>query len=185
MRQKQEKSVYLNTLKTEIMHRELLISFYNTSFWAIVEKYSGKVYNKRFLNTLNEELQKKNILLSAIVENQGRNMYSNYKENIIVTIVLCCRFDRFNYSDKERLYVNIVLDHGEMRINYEKSKGETYTISWYDNFVKDTEESKGIIKRYDKYLKTAEKIQSEILKYKDLPYRFRKNIDFDGLYYLK
>ena len=185
MRTKQNKVDFINTLKTELKHREMLADFYNTKFWAIVEKFNGKVYNKRFLTTLNEEMQKVNVLLSAKFENQSRNVYSNYKENIIVTIILCCRFDKFNYQDKENLYVNIVLDFGEMRINAEKSKNEKYTIAWYENFVKTTEENKSIIKGYDKFLKVAEKIQNEISKYKDLPFRFRQNIEFNELFYLK
>ena len=84
--------------------------------------------------------------------------------------------------------MNIVLDtdsNYNLRINAEKSKNEKFTIAWYEGFCNTTEENKSILKGYDKFLKVAEKIQNEISKYKDLPFRFRQNIEFNELYYLK
>jgi len=184
MRQKQEKNVFLNTLKVQIKHREMLQAFYNTSVWAIVAKFDGKVYNKRFDNALNEALQAIDPLMSATCTFKGRDSYSNFPNNNKVEIHLSCRLDTFNYSDKESLWFNLVLD-SDGRICCENSKNEKYTIAWVENFVKDTEEQKTIIKGYDEYLKVAQKVADSISEFKDLPSRFRRNIEFTTLFYLK
>ena len=188
MRQIKEKGLFIETLKKEINHRDMIGSFYDTSFWGIVEKFDGKVYNKRFDNALNEALQALSPLMSAKCTLKGRDSYSNYPDNNKVEVILTGRFYTFNYSDKESMVINIVLDCDDnfnMRINLEKSKNEKYTVAWSDSFRQNTEEIRTILKGYDKYLKVAQKVADSINEYKDLPYRFRNNIEFTQLYYLK
>ena len=186
MRQTKEKSEFLNQLKTEIKHDELLTSVYNSVFQDVLTAYDGKVYNKRFINALNEKLQALDPLLYAKEENgTSRDSYSNYPDDFGVTITISCRFDKFNYADREILYSKIIVIPSTYRIDAEKSRTEKYTTAWYKNFVASMDEKRGIIKNYDKYLKVAAKVAGAIKEFSQLPGSFRKNITFSNKFYLQ
>lgn len=187
MRQREEKTAFIKRLTNEIRNRETLREVYNTVFLPMVAKFNGKVYNKRFDNALNEELKKVSPLMFAKCEQKSPSSYSNFKESWTVQVVLSCYNEKGNYSDKESLYTNVVLDCSDgytLRINAEKSKEETYTIAWGDNFDKETAEEKEILTNYNKYLKVAQKVFDAIEVFKDLPYRFRQNIEINNSFYL-
>ena len=185
MREKVTKSDFINKLHTEIEHREMIAKAYKTAFQEVLNSFDGKVYNKRFINALNDKLQAINPLLSAREERgTHRNSYSNYPNLFCVEVVITCRFDKFNYSEKEYLYTNIIVVPETYRIDMEKSKTEKYAISWYNNFCKTTEEKKQVIKNYSKYAKVAQKVADAINVYKELPADFRRNIEFSNKFYL-
>jgi hypothetical protein len=185
MREKMNKSDFINKLRTEIEHREMMVKAFNTAFQDVLTAFDGKVYNKRFVNALNEKLQGINPLLFAR-EEQGthRESYSNYKDLFCVGITINCRFDKYNYQDKEQLYTNIIVIPENYRIDAEKSKAEKMTLIWYENFNKYTEEKKRVIKDYNKMIKVAQKVADSIKEFKELPNDFRENIGFLYSHYI-
>lgn len=186
MRQKQNKDVFINTLKQEINVREQLQKFYKETFNLFVLKFNGKVYNKRFDNALNEALQAVSPNLFATCTQKGPDGSSNYKNLFYIEVVLKGRTDPHNYSEYEELYTKVMLktDDGYNQRIDATIKDEKYCIAWYENFVKYTQEIKDTIKNYNKYLKTAQKVTDAINSFKDLPFRFRQNIEFSNKFYL-
>lgn len=186
MRQNKEKSEFLNELKTEIKNAELLTVVFNTTFQDVLNAFDGKVYNKRFINALNDKLKEVSPLLYAAEDGEPRkDSYSNYKDDKILHIKLLCRFDAWNYTRNQIIYTNLVLSSSSYRIDAQKSRTEKYTISWFENFRSSIDEKKGVIKCYDKYIKMAAKLSGIIDDFGKLPIDFRKNITFNNLYYLK
>jgi len=168
MRTTKEKSEFIKTLKQEIKNREALRRFFDTDFQNLLQRFDGKVYNKRFDTALNEALKAVSPLMWAKCELRGRNSYSNFPQNNLLEVVL--------YFQKESFYTNVVLRYN-LRISSEDSKSEKYTIVWAENFDKETEEEKGIITAYAKYLKMAEQMEKAVKAYNDLPHKFREHID--------
>lgn len=186
MRQRQKKEVFINTLKKEILVREMLIKFFNTTFNDVVKSFDGKVYNKRFDNALNQALRAVSPAFSATCTQKAPDSYSNYK-NMYVEVILEGRTDLYDYTKKEQLYTKIMLDRDEnynQRINANIGKDEKYVVSWYNNFVENTKEIQTAIKDYDKYIKVAQKVADAIDSFKNLPFRFRQNIEFTTKFYL-
>lgn len=185
MREKMNKSDFINKLHTEIEHREMIVKAFNTAFQEVLNAFDGKVYNKRFLNALNEKLQSINPLLSAREEHgTQRDCYSNFNDLFCVEITINCRFDKYNYQDKEQLYTNIIVIPSSYRIDAEKSKAEKMTLIWLENFNQYTEEKKRVIKDYNKMLKVAQKVADAIKDFKELPTDFRENIGFLYSHYI-
>ena len=185
MRQKQNKEVFINTLKKEIEVREQLQKFYKETFNLVVLKFAGKIYNKRFETALNDALKSYSPNLFATCTQKGPDSYSNYKDLFYIEVVLKGRTDPHNYSEYEALYTKVMLksDDGYNQLIC-AMMDEKQSIIWYENFVKYTQEIKDSIKNYNKYLKTAQKVADAINTYKDLPFRFRRNIEFTTKFYL-
>lgn len=179
MRTRQEKSDFISTLKHEIKNRETLRQFLNTTFQDVLNKFDGKVYNKRFETALQEAMRKVSPLMWAKCSIQSRSSYSNFPNCNTVEIVLQIRNSPTNYTDTESLYTHIVLnsdDNHNLRIDAESSRKEKFTITWAENFDKETEQEKEILKKYDKFLKVAEAMEKVVKEYNDLPQRFRQNM---------
>ena len=186
MRQKQNKDVFINTLKQEIKVREQLQKFYKETFNLVVLKFNGKVYNKRFETALNDALKSYSPNLFATCTQKGPDSYSNYKDMFYVEVVFKGRTDLSNYKDYQALYTKVMLktdDGYNQRIC--AMMDEKQSSIWYENFVKYTQEIKDTIKNYNKYMKAAQKVADAINTYKELPFRFRRNIEFTTLFYLK
>lgn len=186
MRQRQEKDAFISTLKKEIKVREQLAKFYKETFYLVVLNFNGKVYNKRFETALNDALQAVNPLFSATCTQKGGDSCSNYKDRSYIEVQLKARIDRYNYEEKEILYTKVMLktDDGYSQRIDASITDEKYMIGWYENFVQYTQEIKDTVKYYNKYLKTAQKVADAIAVYKDLPFRFRRNIEFTTKFYL-
>lgn len=185
MREKMNKNELINKIRTQIEHREMMAQTFNTAFQDVLNSFDGKVYNKRFVNALHEKLQAINPLMGA-KENHGtqRDSYSNYKDLFIVEIEIFCNLSKYNYTEKEKLITNIVVIPSTYRIDAEKSKNEKYTLIWFENFNKHTEEKKQVVKNYDKMLKVAQKVADAIKEFKELPTDFRENIGFIDSHYI-
>ena len=180
MRTTKEKSEFIKTLKQEIKNREALRRFFDADFQNLLQRFDGKVYNKRFDTALNEALKAVSPLMWAKCELRSRNSYSNFPQNNLLEVVLYFRKDEYNHNQKESFYTNVVLrtdDNYNLRISAEDSKSEKYTIVCAENFDKETEEEKGIITAYAKYLKMAEQMEKAVKAYNDLPHKFREHID--------
>ncbi len=182
MRTREEKQQFMNSLQNEIKNRETLRQSVNKIYLPLLEKFNGKVYNKRFENVLNEALKEVSPLMFANCAMQSPNSYSNFPNNWAVQVTINIYNRRGDYTDKETFYTNIVLNAG--RIDTKSSRIEKFSIVWAENFDKETDEGKAILKNYDYYLTAAEEVAKAIENYKNLPFRFRKNIDFNEKFYL-
>lgn len=179
MRTRQEKGDFFATLKHEIKNRETLRQFFNTTFQNVLNTFNGKVYNKRFETALQDAMQKVSPLMWAKCSIQSRSSYSNFPDSNTVQIEMRFRNSQTNYTDTENFYTNIVLksdDKYNLRIDAESSRKERFTIAWAENFDKETEQEKEILKKYDKFLKVAEAMEKVVEEYNDLPQRFRQNM---------
>lgn len=180
MRTRQEKGDFISTLKHEIKNRETLRQFFNTTFQDVLNTFNGKVYNKRFDTALQDAMQKKSSLMWAKCELKSRNSYSNFPDCNTVQIEIIIRNTPTNYTNTESFYTNIVLksdDNYNLRIDAESSREEKYTIAWAENFDKETETEREILKKYDKFLKIAEAMEKAVKEYNDIPQRFRQNME--------
>lgn len=99
------------------------------------------------------------------------------------SLVLNLRNDKYNYSDYESIYFNLVLENG--RISSGKTLADNYTCMWLKNFDKETESIKDSINNYDKYLSLAKEIDDIIEKFSDIPYSARQNFTDFKIWYLK
>lgn len=177
---RQDKNTFIKVLRHEISNRDKVRQFFNTTFQELLKRFDGKVYNKRFDSALNDALKAISPLMSATCELQSRNSYSNFPNNNIVQVVLSIRNSEYNYKDTESLYTNIVLvadDNYNLRISADYSRQEKYTKAWAENYDKETEERRGIISNYAKYLKAAAQMEKAVKAYNELPHRFRAHID--------
>lgn len=182
MRTREEKQQFINRLQNEIKNRETLRQSVSEIYLPLLEKFDGKVYNKRFENVLNEALKEVSPLMFANCTMQAPKLYSNFQKNWVVQVTINIYNNRGDYTDKETFYTNIVLNAG--RIDAKSSKIEKFSIVWAENFDKETDERKAILKNYDYYLTAAEEVAKAIENYKNLPFRFRKNIEFNEKFYL-
>lgn len=180
MKQREEKQVFIKTLQKELKNREALRQFFNTTFKDILRRFDGKVYNKRFDTALNEALKAVSPMMYAKCDIKNRNRYSNFPDNNLLEVVLYVRNSEHNYNDTEAFYTNVVLSSDlnyNLRIDADKSQMEKYTAVWAENFDKETETRKEIIKNYNKLMKISEQMEKAVKAYNDLPHRFRQNID--------
>lgn len=182
MRTRQEKQQFINRLQNEIKNRETIRQSVSKIYLPLLEKFDGKVYNKRFENVLNEALKEVSPLMFVKCSIKSPNYYSNFQSCNTVQIEINIYNYRGNYTDSETFYTNIVLNAG--RIDAKSSRIEKFSIVWAENFDKETDERKAILKNYDYYLTAAEEVAKAIENYKNLPFRFRKNIEFDEKFYL-
>lgn len=184
MRERMAKSDFINKLRTQIEHNKLLVNVFNTTFQDVLNSFDGKVYNKRFINALNDKIQAVNPLLFVRVENEPRQeYYSNYPDLYCLEITINCYLEKWNYTNKESLRLNVVLNK-EYRIEAEKSLNEKYTLIWRENFDTYAEEKQQVIKNYAKYIKVAQKVADAIKEFSELPFDFRNNIEFRNKFYL-
>lgn len=183
MTQNEEKTVFITRVKDEINTRELLREVFNKTFQDVLNKFNGKVYNRRFDKALEDGLKSIDGRLFVTSEQKGGDSYSNFSSCNRVEVRISCLYNAGNYSDRAEFWTVVILD-GDGRINAENSRKEKYTISWADNFDKTTEEMRQAVKNYDKYIKVAQKISDAIDEFKELPFRFRQNICFNNVFYL-
>lgn len=169
------KTAFFSQLYTELKNRELLRQeVYKTVFYNALDKFDGKVYNKRFDNYLNDELKKVSPLLSVSCDNKGANDYFN-PSYYIVQIVFNCRNSSTNYTDSEKLYINMVLKNN--RIQADDTKREEYTLKWLESFDEETRKKRSILEKYDDYFRIYEQMEKAVQLYNGLPTRFRRHLN--------
>lgn len=167
MREILSKQEFTNKCNKRIENRVKLSEFRKTTFVDVLNKFDGKVYNKRFRDALCTAFASDMVFVSE----SGNSL------------VLNLRNDKYNYNDYESIYFNLVLDNG--RISAKKTIEENYTCIWLKNFEKETESIKDSINNYDKYLSMAKEIDDIIEKFSDIPYSARQNFTNFKTWYLK
>ena len=175
METKKDKQAFIADVKKRISNREELKKFYNEVFLPTLKKFNGKVYNARFINALNEGEKDREPRIWAKFEGQTREK---------ITIVLKVQNDRYNYSDTESLYIELIANYEDF--NHRISEADTLAGDMGKNYLKNfdasTDELRAIVKGYDKYMKVADKLKDTIKEFNELPYDFRKNLQSWGLH---
>jgi hypothetical protein len=164
MREKKIKSEFVKDIEKRINLRKEILDFVeNVYFPMMALKFNGKVYNKRFINALNEEGKK-------------MNEYLYVREREYDHIEISVRVSPYNYTDCETIYVKCNLTN-DGRIDYDSTINDKVGQAWIENFKKNTDEHQSTIDHYDDYCKVFEELESVVKRYNDLPYPFRRNMD--------
>ena len=175
METKKDKQAFIADVKKRISNRQELRKFYDEVFLPTLKKFDGKVYNARFINALNEGERNREPRIWAMFEGQTREK---------ITVVLRAQNDRYNYSDTEALYIELIANYVEF--NHRISEADTLAGDMGKNYLKnfdaETEALYGVIKGYDKFMKVADKLKVTIKEFNELPYDFRKNLKNWGLH---
>lgn len=169
MRTHKTKETFIARAKKEIIVINELLSFYKNVYLPTLEKFNGKVYNKRFINALNEQTTNELMLIRE-------------RENESVCIEL--RMERYNYTDTKQMYCMLKVNK-DFRIDYNATINDELGNKWIGNLTNEINEINDVIANYDKYLSVAEECQKQIDKVAELPYQIRQNIAFDKIWYLK
>lgn len=163
MRTNKEKEAFINEMKKRIEIRNTILSFYENVYLPLMcTKFDGKVYNKRFVNALNDEAKKIDPLMSV------KGLEYDHIE-------ICLRLNQWNYNDYESMYVPCVLANGG-RIDYEATVNNEIGKAWVKNFILYRDEYQQTIDHYDEYMEKANELEKMIKEYNKLPHPFRGNI---------
>jgi len=166
--ERNNKEVFIQDTKQIIKVRELLTKFYDEIYLPTLKKFDGKVYNKRFLNALNEEAEK------------FFDGYNVYIKGDFDNYLKCLRFEidvRKVYTLIQSMEFLACIDLESWRLAYDKTLENEQVNYWKENFVEYTKNYYDVIENYDEYLALAEITQTTIQKFNHLPSVFRQNID--------
>lgn len=169
MRTHKTKETFIARANKEINVINELLSFYKNVYLPTLEKFNGKVYNKRFINALKEQCN-------------NELMFIRDKERDEVVIEL--RFEKYNYNDRKQMYCKLLVN-SEYRIDYNATINDNIGNKWIENLSNEITEINDVIQNYDNYLAIANECQEYINKVAELPYQIRENIAFDKIWYLK
>lgn len=162
---KRNKEELINKLQKKIITCNVLKQFVTDVVFPTLKKFDGKVLNKRFYDTINNEIdgiyKTYNIFVRKVV----------YRELDIIA-----RLDEFAYNECVTYVIRMDLDD-DKRIDYDKIMNDKIGTAWRGDFDKNTANYKSTIDNYDKFMEVAERLESLIKEYNDLPYSFRDNID--------
>lgn len=168
---RQTKEEFIQRLNDEIKLNTMLLDFYTNVFVPTLQKFDGKVYNKRFTNALRDQRTSELMLIRE-------------RENDQIVVELY--HSKFNYQDCQRMYCKVLTkyDNGNERIIAEDSLKDQYGVQWIKNIEIEIENLHQAIENYDKYLAVANECQDAICKFAELPYQFRNNCYMEKTYYL-
>lgn len=167
MRINMDKVAFIAKLENRIERRVWLMDYYNRVFLPTLQKFHGKVYNRRFVQALQD---------CADELTYVRDFDNDH-------IVIERRSSRYNYTDYEDLYVMVKLGENK-RIDADASITNDLGKAWVTNFQQYTEELRSTINDYDKCMGIAEGVRDAIMEYSKLPSAFRENIEFRYKFYL-
>lgn len=164
----QPADVVLEGLQKQYKKAEILFSFYENEWKALVKKWDGKVYNKRFRDAVTNALKEKSPLMFM------REEYSiDAVRNASKRISLSSKVAELNYNIDESFYIDLFLT-GDGRIDAENTlSGNERERETFKNHM---EAMRDIMQHYDVYMEEAQHLYDAILKYNKLPLMFRQNI---------
>lgn len=160
------KEQFIQDCEMRIEHCNTLVKFYNEVYLPTLQKFDGKVYNKRFINALQTEAQKMNKMMSVYDEEYH--------------IIISLQNYKFNYKDCENLYVGCKKVDG--RIDYQATINDATFKAWVDNFKLYTLEYQNAIDNYDDYMVVANAMEQAVKAYNSLPSPFKGNCDKRFIY---
>ena len=157
------KSEFVNDMEKRIAIRKEILEFVENVYFPMMEKFDGKVYNKRFINALNEE---------------GKKMdeYLYVREREYDHIEISVRVSPYNYTDCESIYVKCNLNN-DGRIDYDATINDKVGQAWIENFKKYTDDYQSSIDHYDEYCEVLTSLENMLKQYNELPHPFRRNMD--------
>lgn len=162
-RTRKSREEFVKEMNTRIAARNIIMEFVeNVYFPLMATKFDGKVYNARFINTLNEEAKKVN----------ERMYVKKGYDYIEISLYLY----NWNYNDYESIYLKCNTN-AEGRIDYDSTINDNTGKAWLDNFKKYIEEYHKAIDNYDEYMKVFEKLASALDEYNKIPHTFRGHLD--------
>ena len=156
------KEQFIKDCEMRIANRNTLVDFYNKVYLPTLQKFDGKVYNKRFINALQTEAKKVSEMMSVYGEEYH--------------IIIEFQNHQFNYKDCETLYVGCKRNE-EGRINYQATINDATFKAWVDNFKLYTLEYQNAIDNYDDYMAVANAMEQAVKAYNSLPSPFKANCD--------
>lgn len=163
IRTHKSKEDFVKEMQQRIAIRKTIMDFVdNVYFPLMATKFNGKVYNARFINTLNEEAKK---ISDRMYVKQG---YSHDE------IEIQLRLSQWNYNDYESILLKCKTN-AEGRIDYDATINDQYTKAWIENFKKCSYQD--CIDHYDEYMDVFAKLNDALEEYNKLPYPFRDNLD--------
>ena len=169
MRLHKDKEQFFSRLKKEIFVINELLEFHKNVYLPTVEKFNGKVYNKRFINALKEQCNNELMLIR-----------DRERDEIVIEL----RFEKHNYTDCKRMYCKLLLN-SDYRIDYNATINDDLGNKWIGNLSTEIEDLQSVMNNFDNYLQVANECQEVISKFAELPYQFRNNIVMDQIWYLK
>ena len=117
MRTELSKEAFIARVENQVSRREELLRYYNKVFLPTLQKFDGKVYNKRFITALQNEC------------NELQYVRPLEYEHVIVEM----RSSRTSYTDHEDIYLQVKLNN-DGRIDYEASTTESATVWVRDDY---------------------------------------------------
>lgn len=158
--EKLSKEEYIKMMQNRIYMRDDLIKFIENVFFPVLKKFDGKVYNKRFINALNDEAKK----ISNLI-------FIRQKENGVIQIDR--RKDPFSYLHYEFIIFRISIDNG--RINY----NNTFICVSDDikSFNNRTKNYYDCIENYDYYFSIVEELDKASKRFRELPLFILENVN--------
>lgn len=172
MYEKLNKEKFTEKAISRIELRKQMAAFRKTVFVCVLNKFDGKVYNKRFRDALMKEMP-------------NELWYVTKGYNCVDEIKIVGRISKYNYSDTEDLYIKLVLNENG-RIKAAETLENGYTCSWLNSFEGNTESIEDAVKNYDVYLQKAKELDKMIEDYgKKIPHYFRDNISNFPSYLLR
>jgi len=165
---KLNKQSFIEKVENQIERRNFLLSFYNDIYLPTLQKFNGKVYNKRFINALREYADESTCIYEL------ENNYIRVQRSR----------DKFSYTDYDDIYIILELS-SDNRIDANASITHPIGQKWLTSFQEYTDELRSTINNYDKYMTIAEELQECIDKYAKIPSAFRENIELYNKFYLK
>ena len=169
MRTQKTKEQFIQRMEQQIQNLTELLNFYNNVYLPTLQKFDGKVYNKRFINALKEQITNKLMFVK-----------DRERDEIIIGI----RFTEYNYNDYNSMFCKLLVNN-EFRVDYNATINDKIGQKWIENLSTEIEQIKLIISNYDEYITVTQKLQEHINNYSNLPYQFRENIVLDKIWYLK
>ena len=163
------KEEFVKEMQQRIEIRKTIMEFVDHVYFPMMAtKFDGKIYNARFLNTLNEEANK-----------ISKRMYVK-KGYLADEIEIRLRLSDCNYIDYEFILLKCKTN-AEGRIDYEATINDDLLQTWMANFKSYTEKYQKVIDNYDDYMKVVVELTNALDNYNKLPYSFRAHIDKRGL----
>lgn len=155
------KEQFIKDCEMRIANRNTLVDFYEKVYLPTLQKFDGKVYNKRFINALQTEAKKISEMMSIYDEEYHIIIsFQNYK---------------YNYKDCENLYVGCKKVDG--RIDYQATIDDKTFKAWVDHFKLYTLDFQNAINNYDDYMAVANAMEQAVKAYNSLPSPFKGNIN--------
>lgn len=171
------KKDFCELMEQSIKTRDSLSTFYDKVFVSALDKFDGKVLNKRFKTYLEQEAKRHFSSMGANFRYWFNNpeFRSDTKGNYYEIILNADVYTRKFAYQKEYIYLCLRYDE-DGRINKANTLNDPLFKTWKSNFDKSTSEAEDCISNFDDFAKKAFSLYEAIEDFNKLPYYFRYNL---------